>query len=307
MLPAVRNFDRIAFHPSVTYFVGENGSGKSTLMEGLAVVAGMNPEGGGRNFTFSTHATHSPLGDALRLSWGVRRPRDMFFLRAESFYNVASAIDDLDNDPDIDPRIPKIVEGYGGVSPHKLSHGESFFALFEKRFLGNGLYFLDEPESALSPKRQLEFLAILHRYCQLGGQFVVATHSPILMSYPDSLLYEFTPQGCARPATRTPITVWFRVVSSRTRAARSKNCWGRWTDGRRRPMAERVAMLERCEARTDHRHGPIHHASDPIGLLTTPCVSSPLLRCPVSIPAHAPTGTPPRNPTPANRCARCPN
>jgi predicted ATPase len=184
-LPVLRALERLEFHPSVTYFVGENGSGKSTLMEGLAVAAGMNAEGGGRNFNFATRATHSSLDEALRLAWGVQRPRDCFFLRAESFYNVATEVEELRID----------LRPYGDISPHERSHGESFFALFEHRFKGNGLYFLDEPESALSPKRQLQFLALLHRYVCLGGQFVIATHSPILMAYPNSRLYEFTRDG----------------------------------------------------------------------------------------------------------------
>jgi predicted ATPase len=183
-LPVMRSFERLEFHPSVTYFVGENGSGKSTLLEGLAVASGMNAEGGGRNFNFATRETHSSLDEALRLAWSTR-PRDCFFLRAESFYNVATEIDELGID----------LTPYGDVSPHERSHGEGFFALFEHRFKGNGLYFLDEPESALSPKRQLQFLALLHRYVELGGQFVIATHSPILMAYPNALLYEFTRDG----------------------------------------------------------------------------------------------------------------
>jgi predicted ATPase len=192
-LPVLRALERLEFHPSVTYFVGENGSGKSTLMEGLAVAAGMNAEGGGRNFNFATRATHSSLDEVLRLAWGVQRPRDCFFLRAESFYNVATVLEEMD---DIESNSPKIIPiAYGGVSPHERSHGESFFALFKHRFMGNGLYFLDEPESALSPKRQLQFLALLHRYVCLGGQFVIATHSPILMAYPNSRLYEFTRDG----------------------------------------------------------------------------------------------------------------
>ena len=184
-LPAVRGLTTLPFHPKVTFLIGENGSGKSTLLEAIAVECGLNPEGGSRNFNFATRASHSPLGDYVRLAKVPALPGDSYFLRAESFYNVATEIERLDEGPGGGP----IIDAYGGVSLHEQSHGESFFALFKNRFRDHGLYLMDEPEAALSPKRQLEFLALLHDYVKRGGQFVIATHSPIIMAYPDAGIY----------------------------------------------------------------------------------------------------------------------
>lgn len=192
-IPAVRHLDQLQFHPKVTYFIGENGSGKSTLLEAIAVLEGMNPEGGSRNFSFSTAATHSNLADYLRRAAGARRVKnsDSYFLRAESFYNVSTEIEDLDK-----IGVPGFIErNYGGKSLHLRSHGESFYALMKNRFRGNGLYLLDEPESALSPKRQLGFLTRMHDLLATGSQFIIATHSPIIMAYPESTIYEFTESG----------------------------------------------------------------------------------------------------------------
>src|SRR5207249_3296277 len=175
----------------VTFFVGENGSGKSTLLEAIAIGSGLNPEGGSRNFNFATRASHSQLDQALRLAKTCRLPRDSYFLRAESFFNVASEIERLDREPGG----PPIIGAYGGKSLHEQSHGESFFALFRNRFRDNGLYLMDEPEAALSPKRQLEFLRLLHGYCTRGCQFVIATHSPIIMAYPDARIYLLDTEG----------------------------------------------------------------------------------------------------------------
>jgi predicted ATPase len=190
-LSAVRGWDRLFFHPHVTFLVGENGSGKSTLIEALAIASGFNAEGGSRNFNFSTHASHSQLHEFVRLARSPRRRRDGYFLRAESYFNVASEIERLDEDPGG----PKIIDSHGGRSLHAMSHGQSFMALLEHRFGGNGLYILDEPEAALSPNRQLSFLSRLHELVALKSQFIIATHSPIILAYPDAAIYELTDAG----------------------------------------------------------------------------------------------------------------
>jgi predicted ATPase len=186
-LPILRGLDRLEFHPKVTFLVGENGSGKSTLIEALAVAWGFNAEGGSRNFRFATHESHSALHSCIRLVKTPRRIHDGFFLRAESFYNVASQIEQLG------------VGGYGDVPLHEQSHGEAFFSLFEERFRGSGLYILDEPEAALSPNRQLSFLARLHQLVHLqDSQLIIATHSPIIMAYPDAWIYQASDHGLER-------------------------------------------------------------------------------------------------------------
>jgi predicted ATPase len=184
-LPVVRHLERIEFHPQVTFFIGENGSGKSTLLEAIAVGIGLNPEGGSRNFNFATRSSHSRLNECLRIARSHKIPNDSFFLRAESFYNVATEVDRLEEDR------PGMLDSYGNKSLHELSHGESFFALFQNRFWGHGIYLLDEPEAALSPKRQLAFLKKMHDLCEKGSQFVIAPHSPILMAYPNAWIYSF--------------------------------------------------------------------------------------------------------------------
>jgi predicted ATPase len=193
-LPAVRSLDVLPFHPKVTFFVGENGSGKSTLLEAIAIASGFNAEGGTRNFSFGTRASHSSLHEHIRIAKGVRRPRDGFFLRAESFFNVASEIERLDEEPGG----PKIIGAYGGKSLHEQSHGESFLALMMNRFGGQGLYILDEPEAALSPQRQLAALKLIHDLVHRDSQFIVATHSPILMAYPDAWIYDCSSDGVQR-------------------------------------------------------------------------------------------------------------
>jgi len=179
----------LALHPKVTYIIGENGTGKSTLLEALAIGAGMNPEGGSSNFSYSTRDSHSELGEAVRLTRGARRPKTDFFLRAESFFTAATYLENL-------PRNP--LQSYGGRSLHEQSHGESFLAVLINRFGPNGLYLLDEPEAALSPQNCLTFLRRMHELVEEGSQFVVATHSPIVLAYPEATIYACDDEGLAR-------------------------------------------------------------------------------------------------------------
>jgi predicted ATPase len=190
-IPALRETREIVLDPAVTVLVGENGTGKSTIVEALAVAAGFNPEGGSLNMVFETRATHSPLHERVTLVRGGRRPRTGYFLRAESFYNVATTIDDLD----AEPGGQRLIDAYGGVSLHERSHGESFLALAVHRFGPGGLYVLDEPEAALSVKGCLGLLARMHDLVLEGSQFVLATHSPILMAYPDATILELSDDG----------------------------------------------------------------------------------------------------------------
>lgn len=194
-LPAVKNLRSFDFHPKVTFFVGENGSGKSTLLEAIAVAYGLNPEGGSRSFQFSTGDSHSNLSRYLSFSKNAISPADAYFLRAESFYNVASEIDRLDAAFPDSSEIPALKRYYGGKSLHEQSHGESFFSLFCNRFGSRGLYLMDEPEAALSPQRQLQFLALLHDYLKQGCQFIIATHSPIILAYPDAAIHVLDERG----------------------------------------------------------------------------------------------------------------
>ncbi len=189
-IPAVANLEVMEFAPTVTYFIGENGSGKSTLIEAIAVAMGFNAEGGSKNFNFQTRETHSDLYQYLRYSRSPRQPSDGFFLRAESFYNVASNIDEMYEESGT-----AITRAYGGKSLHKQSHGESFMSLFFERFYGGGLYILDEPEAALSPARQMSVLSHIHQLVKQNSQFIIATHSPILMAYPGAVIYEFGADG----------------------------------------------------------------------------------------------------------------
>ena len=201
-LPAVRALgDRehpLLFPADVTFLVGENGTGKSTLLEAVAVACGFNAEGGTRNFDFSTRATHSPLHEYLTVGRAAY-PRDGFFLRAESFYNVATNIDEMDEAPSFGPRL---IDSYGGVSLHDQSHGESFLALVEHRFGGNGLYLLDEPEAALSPTRMMSLLVLIRNLVKKHSQFIIATHSPILMAYPGACIYQLSEDGIQQVAYR---------------------------------------------------------------------------------------------------------
>jgi len=196
-LPMVRHLDDLDLHPAVTFVVGENGSGKSTLLEALAVAWGFNAEGGTRNFRFGTRASHSVLHEYLRLVKGIHRPRDGFFLRAESLFNLATEIEHLDAEP---ASGPPIIDSYGHRSLHEQSHGESFFAVMMNRFGGNGFYVLDEPEAALSPTRQLAMISRIHQLVDKRSQFVIATHSPILMAYPNAWIYQIGADGFDRVA-----------------------------------------------------------------------------------------------------------
>src|SRR5262249_44065028 len=182
----IRAFARgidLTFRSKVTFFVGENGSGKSTLLEAVAECCGFNPEGGNRDHHRATFADRSPLVQAIRLAW---RPKvtEGFFMRAESFYNFATYIEQLSD-----------LRAYGGRSLHQQSHGESFISLFANRF-EQGIYILDEPEAALSPQRQLSFLKIVHDLETAGhAQFLIATHSPILLGYPSAVLFTLDGDG----------------------------------------------------------------------------------------------------------------
>ena len=174
----------------MTLFAGENGSGKSTLVEAIAVAAGFNAEGGSRNVTVSTRASHSVLHKHLRLVRGARRPRTGYFLRAESFFNVATYLEGLDGG----------LAPYGGTPLHEQSHGESFISLLKHRFGPGGLYILDEPEAALSLGGNLALMRRMHDLVGEGSQFIVSTHSPILLGYPDAKIYVLSGAGL----TETP-------------------------------------------------------------------------------------------------------
>lgn len=190
-IPAVRELDFLSFGKEVTFFVGENGSGKSTLLEAIAIALGFNPEGGSKNFNFGTRDSHSELHRYLRLSKSFVKPKDGFFLRAESFFNVATNIDKLDDEGFGAP----VINSYGGKSLHEQSHGESFLSLVLHRFGGRGIYILDEPEAALSPTRQLTVLSRMKQLIDDDSQFIIATHSPILLAYPGATIYMIDGSG----------------------------------------------------------------------------------------------------------------
>ena len=179
-IEALAGVKGLTFHTPVTFFVGENGSGKSTLLEAIAVAFGFNPEGGTRNYHFSTYDSHSELCGALALVKGIYRPGGGYFLRAESFYNVATAD-------------AEYARGPGGVDHHfhEKSHGESFLALAQAYFKQNGVYLLDEPEAALSPQRQLTLLFEIDQCAKEESQFIIVTHSPILLGMPGAEIWSF--------------------------------------------------------------------------------------------------------------------
>lgn len=177
-IPAIASIEELSFDKPVTFFVGENGSGKSTLLEAIAIAYGFNPEGGTKNYTFSTYDSHSELCDAVRLSKGYLRPQRAYFLRAESFYNVATKEEEYSKAGGGDGYIPKEF--------HKKSHGESFMEVVHSYFGPNGIYILDEPEAALSPQRQLTLLYEINRCVKAGSQFIIVTHSSIILGFPDA-------------------------------------------------------------------------------------------------------------------------
>jgi predicted ATPase len=181
-IPSIASFHELKIESNVTFFVGENGSGKSTLLEAIADKCEFNTAGGGRNNRYDVYETDSELSEYIRLSWMPKIPNG-FFLRAESFYHFATHIDEVDEDGFRD---------YGGKSLLKQSHGESFLSLFLNRFNGQSIYLLDEPEAALSPARQLTLLKIIHDLETTGdAQFIIATHSPILLGYPEAEIFSF--------------------------------------------------------------------------------------------------------------------
>lgn len=187
-IPALQGLEELEFSAPVTFFAGENGSGKSTLLEAIAVAYGFNPEGGTKNYHFSTHDSHSELCDAVRIVRGYRRARWGYFLRAESFYNVASKEEEYAD---------WFVQS---EDLHRKSHGESFQAVAWKHFRPDGIYFLDEPEAALSPQRQLSLLMELYRLAGQGAQFIIVSHSPILLAMPGAEILSFD-EGMVHPCS----------------------------------------------------------------------------------------------------------
>lgn len=188
-IPAIREMGLVEFHADVTFLVGENGSGKSTLLEAIAVALGYSPQGGTRDFSVGGTDSVSPLHEVLRLACSFRQPKDGYFLRAESFFNVATFVDDNG-----------VPDAYGTHSLHGISHGEAFMSLLAHKFRGKGLYLLDEPEAALSPNRQLAALSAIHQLVEDKSQFIIATHSPILLSYPHAKIVLFDGTGLSEVA-----------------------------------------------------------------------------------------------------------
>jgi predicted ATPase len=183
-IPAIRQLETLEFHEDITFLVGENGSGKSNLIEAIAVGLGFSPEGGTKNVQLETHQNTSNLHEYLRFVNSYKKPNNYYFLRAESFYNLATYMEEKG-----------YLQGYGGKSLHQQSHGEAFFATLNNKLRGNGLYIFDEPEAALSPQRQLSALAIMHNLVKKNSQFIIATHSPILLAYPNAKIFQLGENG----------------------------------------------------------------------------------------------------------------
>jgi predicted ATPase len=185
-ITTIKNFDKLEFGKNITFFVGENGTGKSTLLEAIAVAYGFNPEGGTLNYRFSTYDDVSILSSAVHMVKGYKRPKANYFFRAESFFNVASKAEDYRDNT------PKAIyyARYGGKSLHEQSHGESFLEFF-KSFEKEGIYIMDEPEAALSPQRQLTLFIQIAKMAETGSQFIIATHSPILLGIPEADIVSF--------------------------------------------------------------------------------------------------------------------
>ena len=177
-IECLKNFKELTLTKKVTFLVGENGTGKSTLLEAIALTQGLNPEGGTQNFNFKTTDTHSKLYEYLHAYGHGSKPKTKFFLRAESFYNFSSELQRLA----LENGYQELYKAYGG-NLHECSHGESFLKLVQNRFSDHGLYILDEPEAALSPSRQMSLLCMIDELAKNGSQFIIATHSPILISY----------------------------------------------------------------------------------------------------------------------------
>ena len=182
-IPAISSLSSLQFHTDVTFIVGENGSGKSTLIEAIAMALGFGPEGGTKNVQFSTHNNISSLGNYLKLVKSYKLPEDHYFLRAESFYNVSTYMEEAD-----------YLAGYGGAL-HSRSHGEAFPAVLTQKLRGGGLYLFDEPEAALSPARQMSALVAIDQLVQNRSQLIIATHSPILLAYPNAIIYQLDEDG----------------------------------------------------------------------------------------------------------------
>lgn len=197
-IPALAELERLPLHPNVTFFVGENGSGKSTLIEAIAIKAGFNPEGGNKNFTSSHRPSESVLQRHIRLARGARRENGGFFLRAETMFNVSTEAEEY--------------REYGWEDLHLKSHGEAFLWVVLNRFREGGLFILDEPEAALSPQRQLALLGRMHQLVCSGSQFIISTHSPILMAYPEARIFSLDSDGMR--AVRYEETEHYAVTKS---------------------------------------------------------------------------------------------